>query len=169
MRMEISVTEVKEIFKIIEENPEGIFGMMRFNVQETVGNYLTALMNAELTRFLGRGFYEHGRDRVNHRNGSYDRGFTLKGIGNIQVAMPRDRLGEYKTQVIPRSKRYEEEISRDLAVWPNTIMLGGIIAFDDYAEAKWPAVQPCVDEWQAAAQWESLGRVGNVIAFRRCS
>jgi len=116
MRMEISVTEVKEIFKIIEENPEGIFGMMRFNVQETVGNYLTALMNAELTRFLGRGFYEHGRDRVNHRNGSYDRGFTLKGIGNIQVAMPRDRLGEYKTQVIPRSKRYEEEISRDLSL-----------------------------------------------------
>jgi hypothetical protein len=63
----------------------------------------------------------------------------------------------------------KEEISRDLAVWPKAIMLGGIIAFDDYGEAKWPAVKPCVDEWQAAAQWEGMGRVGNVIAYRRCS
>jgi len=63
----------------------------------------------------------------------------------------------------------KEEISRDLEVWPKAIMLGGIIAFDDYAAAMWPAVQPCVDEWQAAAQWEGMGRIGNVIAYRRCS
>ena len=113
MRMEISVTKVKEILKIIKEDPEGIFGMMRFNVQETVGNYLIALMNAELTRFPGRGFYKHGRGRVNHRNGSYDRGFTLKGIGNIQVAMPRDRLGEYKTQ---KSNRMVDQAEKSFKI-----------------------------------------------------
>ena len=29
--------------------------------------------------------------------------------------MPRDRHGEFKTHVIPRSKRYEDEIRQDLS------------------------------------------------------
>ncbi|MDY6844920.1 MAG: hypothetical protein SVW57_12595 [Thermodesulfobacteriota bacterium] len=37
----------------------------------------------ELTDFLGRGWYEHGQGDVNHCNGSYDRNFTLKGIGGM--------------------------------------------------------------------------------------
>jgi len=37
-------------------------------------------MDMELTHFLGREYYEHGQGKVNHRNGSYPRKFTLKGI-----------------------------------------------------------------------------------------
>ena len=33
---------------------------------------------------------------------SYGRDFTLKGIGEVQVKVPRDPKGEFKTQVIPR-------------------------------------------------------------------
>jgi putative transposase len=116
MKLEITVSEVKEIFKTIEKRPEQLFEMIRLDIRETVGEYLTAIMNAELTHFLGRGFYERGEDEVNHRNGSYDRNFTLKGVGEVQVKVPRDRQGEFSTQVIPRSKQYEEEISRDLSL-----------------------------------------------------
>jgi putative transposase len=77
---------------------------------------MTAIMNAELSHFLGRKPYERGEGEVNHRNGSYDRNFTLKGIGEVQVKVPRDRWSEFKTQVIPRSRQYEEEISRDLSL-----------------------------------------------------
>lgn len=115
MKLEITVSEVKEIFKAIEK-PEQLFEMIRFDIQQTVGQYLTSMMNAELTHFLGRGLYERGEDEVNHRNGSYDRNFTLKGIGDVQVKVPRDRRGDFRTQVIPRSKQYEEEISRDLSL-----------------------------------------------------
>jgi putative transposase len=116
MKLEVTVSEVKEIFKVIEKQPEQLFEMIRMDIRETVGQYLTAMMNAELTNFLGRGFYEHGEDGVNHRNGSYDRNFALKGIGEVQVKVPRDRQGDFSTQVIPRSKQYEEEISRDLSL-----------------------------------------------------
>ncbi len=116
MKLEITVSEVKEIFKTIEKRPEQLFEMIRLDIRQTVGEYLTAIMNAELTHFLGRGFYERGEDEVNHRNGSYDRNFTLKGVGEVQVKVPRDRQGEFSTQVIPRSKQYEEEISRDLSL-----------------------------------------------------
>ena len=116
MKVEISVPEVIEIFNEIQQRPEKLFEMIRFNIQETVGQYLTALMNAELTHFLGRGPYERKGNETNHRNGSYSRHFTLKGIGDVFVRVPRDRKGEFKTQIIPRSKQYEEEIASDLSL-----------------------------------------------------
>jgi len=122
MKLEITVSEVKEIFKAIEKRPEQLFEMIRLDIRQTVGEYLTAMMNAELTHFLGRGPYERGENEVDHRNGSYDRSFTLKGVGQVQVKVPRDRRGGFRTQVLPRSRQYEEEISRDLSL----LFLAGI-------------------------------------------
>jgi putative transposase len=115
MKVEISVPEVVDIFKEIQEQPEKLFDMIRCDIRETVGEYLSKLMDVELTHFLGRKRYEHGTGDVNHRNGSYPRNFTLKGIGDVRVAVPRDRESEFTTQVIPRSKRYEDEIREDLS------------------------------------------------------
>jgi putative transposase len=115
MRVEISVPEVVSIFKEIQEQPERIFEMIRVEIRENVGEYLTKLMDMELTHFLGRKWYEHSQGDVNHRNGSYGRNFTLKGIGEVKVEVPRDRNAEFKTQVIPRSKRYENELRQDLS------------------------------------------------------
>jgi putative transposase len=116
MKLEVSVPELVEVFKEIQKRPEQIFEMIRLDVREIVGDYMTAMMNAELTHFLGREPYAHGQGPVNHRNGSYGRAFTLKDIGKVDVKVPRDRKGEFTTQVIPRSKQYEEEISRDLSL-----------------------------------------------------
>ena len=116
MKVEISVPEVMSVFKEIQEQPENIFEMIRVEIRENVGEYLSRLMDMERTQFLGRERYEHGQGEVNHRNGSYPRNFTLKGIGEVQVEVPRDRKGEFETQVIPRSKRYEDELRQDLSL-----------------------------------------------------
>jgi len=89
--------------------------MICVEIKENVGQYMSKLMETELTSFLGRERYERGQGEVNHRNGSYGRSFTLKGIGEVQVELPGDRNGEFKTKVIPRSKRYEDEIREDLS------------------------------------------------------
>ena len=115
MKVEMSVPEVVEIFKEIQEQPEKLFDMIRVEIRENVGEYLSKLMDMELTHFLGRERYEHGQGKVNHRNGSYGRNFTLKGIGGVQVEVPRDRKSQFSTQVIPRSKRYEDELRQDLS------------------------------------------------------
>jgi len=115
MKVEVSVPEVVSLFKEIQEQPEQLFEMIRVEIRENVGEYLSKLMDLELTHFLGREWYEHGQGDVNHRNGSYGRNFTLKGIGEIQTEVPRDRKGDFKTQVIPRSKRYEDELRQDLS------------------------------------------------------
>lgn len=116
MKVEISVPEVMNMIKEIQTKPEQIFEMIRVDVRKNVGAYISELMETELTRFLGRERYEHGQGEVNHRNGTYHRNFTLKGIGGVDVQVPRDRQGEYKTEIIPRSKQYEEEIRQDLSM-----------------------------------------------------
>ena len=116
MKLEVTVSEIADIFKAIQERPGQLFEMIRLDIKEVVGNYLTAMMNAELTHYLGREPYARVSGVANHRNGSYGRGFTLKGIGEVHVDIPRDRNGEFKTSVIPRSKQYEEEVARDFSI-----------------------------------------------------
>jgi len=116
MKIKISVPEVVELMKELQSNPTKIFEMIGMNVQKDVGEYLTNLMKAELTHILGREEYERSKGKANHRNGSYPRNFCIKGIGEVAVNVPRDRNGEYQTQVLPRSKRYEDRIAEDLSI-----------------------------------------------------
>ena len=116
MKLEISVPEAVNIFKEIQEQPDQLYEMIRTNIRETIGQYLSGLMDAELTHFLGRKPYERLEGDVNHRNGSYGRNFTLKGIGEVDLQVPRDRRGNFKTHVIPRGKRYEDALRQDLCL-----------------------------------------------------
>lgn len=114
MKMEITIPEAVELIKEIRQQPDSLFEMIRSDVKENVGQYLSGLMETELTGYLGRKRYERVKGESNHRNGSYGRKFTLKGIGEIDVNVPRDRKGEFSTQVIPRSKQYEDSLREDL-------------------------------------------------------
>jgi putative transposase len=116
MEIKISVPEAVELIKGLQERPSKIFEMATMNVQKDVGNYLTNLMKAELTHILGREEYERSDGETNHRNGSYARKFCIKGIGEVDTKVPRDRKGEYQTQVLPRSKQYENRIAEDLSM-----------------------------------------------------
>jgi putative transposase len=116
MKMEITVTEAMELINEIRKQPNDLFEMIRADVKESVGLYMTELMDAELTDFLGRKRYERKAGKSNHRNGSYHRNYTLKGIGNVALRIPRDRNGDFETRVIPRSKQYEDALREDLCV-----------------------------------------------------
>jgi putative transposase len=116
MKIEISVPEVVSLFKEIQTQPEQLFDILRADIRQSVGQYLSEMMQVELTRCLGREPYERAAAESNHRNGSYHRQFTLKGIGSVDVQVPRDRQGAFQTRVIPRSKRYEDHLRQDLCV-----------------------------------------------------
>jgi putative transposase len=116
MKMEITVTEALELINEIRKDPGDLFEMIRTDVRQSVGHYLSELMDTELTGFLGRKRYERIEGRCNHRNGSYARKYTLKGIGKVAVRVPRDRKGDFETRVIPRSRQYEDRLREDLCV-----------------------------------------------------
>lgn len=65
MKLEISVPEVIEIVKEIKDQPEQLYEMIRTDIRQTIGQYLSGLMDAELTHFLGRNRYERRQGNVN--------------------------------------------------------------------------------------------------------
>jgi putative transposase len=116
MKISLSVTELKNVFKEIQGQPERILEMMRVEMSQGVGEYLSELMRTELNHFLGRAPYERKEGETNHRNGSYERRFTMKRFGEVAVEVPRDRNGEFRSDVLPRSKRYEDELRKDICL-----------------------------------------------------
>jgi len=116
MKISLSLTELKNVFKEIQRQPEQIFEMMRVEMNQSVGQYLSELMRAELSHFLGREPYERKEGKTNHRNGFYERQFTMKRFGEVAIEVPRDRDGEFRSEVLPRSKRYENELRKDVCL-----------------------------------------------------
>ena len=53
---------------------------------------------------------------VNYRNGSYLRKYTAKGIGELNIEIPRDRLGTFNSQVLEKYKRYEKSLESDIVL-----------------------------------------------------
>ena len=115
MELKISVPELVNLIKEIQKKPARIYEMVSMNVQKEVGQYLSGLMDAELTHHSGRQKYERLAGRRNHHNGGYQRIFCIKGIGEVGVKVPRDRSGAFQTQVLPKSKQYEERIAEDVS------------------------------------------------------
>ena len=115
LQVKMSVPEVVELIKEIKEVPARIFEYVGLNIKSAVSAFLTNLMECELTHHLGRERYERKEGSHDYRNGSYTRTFCIKGIGDMEVKVPRDRDGDFKTEVIPKSKRYEERITEDIA------------------------------------------------------
>jgi hypothetical protein len=54
MKLKMTVSEVTNIFKENQKQPVQLVEMIRADIREKVGQYLTAMMNKELTQFLGR-------------------------------------------------------------------------------------------------------------------
>jgi hypothetical protein len=62
----------------------------------------------------------------------------------------------------------EEGIPKDIKVWPQKMMPGGILVYHDYGVWKpTVVVKREVDAWQAIAQWHDLGAVRSAKAFQR--
>jgi putative transposase len=115
MKLQVSVTELVDLIKEVQMTPARIFEILGMDIRKQVGDYLSQLMDVERTQVLGREKYQRTEGLSDHRNGSYERTFCMKGIGEIIVRIPRDREGKFHTQVIPRGKQYEDRIVEDLS------------------------------------------------------
>lgn len=115
MELKVSVSEALALIKEIESVPAKLFEYIGMSIQKEVGTFLSNLMGKELTDHVGREKYERKKGSSDYRNGSYLRTFCIKGIGDVEVRVPRDRDGDFQSQVLPRAKRYDERITEDLA------------------------------------------------------
>jgi putative transposase len=72
------------------------------------------VMREELEQCLGAAWGECTSERTGYRNGSYTRDLVTK-TGRIEdLSVPRDREGQFQTQVFERYSRYEPEVAEAL-------------------------------------------------------
>lgn len=88
-------------------------GLMRLasDVKTSVTSALAELLDAEMSRFL------QSAGSGNKRNGFHPlREYVIKGVGAIQVRVPKDRLGAFKSAVVPKHQRMDPRLREDMAI-----------------------------------------------------
>jgi putative transposase len=100
-----------------------MFELLRIDLKEQVEKAVNEMLKAELTAYLGRERYEPSAksERKNYRNGSYRRSYNAKHLGELQIEVPRERNGDFHSQLLRRYQRREASLERDIAL----LFLGG--------------------------------------------
>jgi transposase-like protein len=111
MKIVIKVGDVVELVRRFEESPALAMQETVAQLRDGFRQTLERIMETEVEIFLGRP--EQGS---NKRNGYTTRAFAIKGLGSLQLRVPRDRAGKFITQVVPSHRRYDEAIEKDLAL-----------------------------------------------------
>lgn len=117
INVSVDVSELKSFVQNLPQIKDQIFELMQLDIRKASSEYLGMLMNMELALFLGRDRYERkgsvSTTSRNYRNGFYQRTFAIKNIGDLSIRVPRDRLGEFKTSVLPKYDRIDSAIKSD--------------------------------------------------------
>ena len=75
---------------------------------------LEAVMREELDALIGVGWGESSPQRKGYRNGYYSRDLVTSSGRIEELQVPRDREGQFHTQVFDRYSRYEPQVAQGL-------------------------------------------------------
>jgi putative transposase len=87
---------------------------LRALAQSAVRTVLELVMREELDAFIGAAWGECSPKRKGYRNGTYTRDLATATGRLDQMKVPRDRAGQFHTQVFERYSRYEPHIAEGL-------------------------------------------------------
>jgi putative transposase len=116
----VNLPELREMAKNIPQlGANGVMDLMKLDIKSQATDFINGVMDCEFELFLGRDKYERVSgveiSERHLRNGHYQRTFAVKGLGRLNVKVPRDRQGNYQTKVLEPYKRNEVSIEEDVA------------------------------------------------------
>lgn len=94
--------------------PQEFHQRLRVLAQSAVRTVLEIVMREELDAFIGAAWGECSPKRKGYRNGSYTRDLVTSTGRLENIAVPRDREGQFHTQAFERYSRYEPHIAEGL-------------------------------------------------------
>lgn len=98
---DLEVTIPEELIQELFTSDRG----MELLVEEVVNQVL----EAEMADFLKADKYERTEERQGYRNGTRTRGMTCR-VGSLDLEVPRDRAGEFSTELFERMQRNEQAL-----------------------------------------------------------
>src|SRR5581483_4644576 len=101
-------------FEATFRDPKLFVAHLREEIRQATRVVMEEIMREELTHFVGAEWGESTPNRTGYRNGYYTRDLqtTNGAIEDLQV--PRDRDGEFHTQMFEQYSRYEPNIAEGL-------------------------------------------------------
>lgn len=94
--------------------PDEFHQYLRGQIREATRVVMEEIMRDELTQFIGAAWGECTPERRGYRNGFYTRDLATTGGPIEEVKVPRDRAGEFRTQLFDRYQRYEQQVADGL-------------------------------------------------------
>ena len=121
LQLSVNLPELRQMAKNIPQlGANGVMDLMKLDIKSQATDFINGLMDCEFELFLDRDKYERVSgveiSERHLRNGHYQRTFAVKGLGRLNVKVPRDRQGKYQTKVLEPYKRNEASIEEDVAV-----------------------------------------------------
>ncbi len=124
LTVQVSVPEMKahaQAIRAMAQDPMTTLQTLAGDLRPRFEGWLNDLMRAELALHLGREPYERRAPSKNHRNGYRSRRVTVKGLGTLELRVPRDREGAFRSGVVPERIQVDPRIEQDLQM----LFLGG--------------------------------------------
>lgn len=124
LTVQVSVPEMKahaQAIRAMAQDPMTTLQTLAGDLRPRFEGWLNDLMRAELALHLGREPYERRAPSKNHRNGYRSRRVTVKGLGTLELRVPRDRQGAFRSGVVPERIQVDPRIEQDLQM----LFLGG--------------------------------------------
>jgi putative transposase len=125
LKIQVSIPEMKALAESVRSmavDPMTTLQTLAGDIRGRFEGWTNELMQAELSLHLGREPYERtAKSPKNHRNGYRSRRITVKGLGTLELRVPRDREGRFKSAVVPERIQYDPRIEQDLQM----LFLGG--------------------------------------------
>lgn len=94
--------------------PQSFHQHLREQIRSATQRVMEEVMREELTLFLGAEWGECCAERKGYRNGSYTRDLATTSGQIEDLHVPRDRAGEFHTQIFDQYNRYEQQVADGL-------------------------------------------------------
>jgi len=111
IKIELNLSELTQAVEVFSKNRRQALEGLGKDIREGVSRFFNQLLHSEMTLFLGK-----PDQSLNKRNGYTQREYILKGIGALQIRMPRDRKNEFKSKIIPAHEQIDFRIKEDLTL-----------------------------------------------------
>ncbi len=98
---EVEVTIDRDEIQRVIHSDEGL--------AELVEQVLNQILEAEITDHIGAERHERSPERRGRRNGHYSRFLTTR-VGKVELSVPRDREGRFRTELFERYQRSEKAL-----------------------------------------------------------
>jgi len=95
----------------VNESNEKVQESLKMWLLKKAQTWINGLLEAEMTEHLRRGRYERAKGSGRkYRNGHRPRRLNILGLGSLQLRIPRDREGTYKSYLLPERRGQAPEM-----------------------------------------------------------